>query len=85
MSRHPEGKHRYNEATIKLKDHTKRIKEETLQTYLQSSTATADTDYSLWKATKRLKQLTQRIPPISKVDQTWPKVIKKKRTILQDT
>jgi hypothetical protein len=30
----------------------------------------AYTDCSLWKATKRLKQPTQRIPPIRRVDQT---------------
>jgi hypothetical protein len=57
MSRHPEDKRRYNEATRKLKDHMKRIKEETFQRYLQSLT-TADTDYSLWETTKRFKQLT---------------------------
>jgi hypothetical protein len=44
---------RYNEATRKLKDQIKRVKEETFQTHLQGLTATADTDYSFWKATKR--------------------------------
>jgi hypothetical protein len=58
MSRHPEDKRRYNEEARKLKDQIKRIKEETFQTYLQGLTATADTDYSLWKATKRSKQPT---------------------------
>jgi hypothetical protein len=56
----------------------RRIKEETFQTYLQSLTATDDTDYSLWKATKRLKQPTQRIPPIRKTDQTWARNAKEK-------
>jgi hypothetical protein len=28
-------------------------------------------DHSLWKATKQLKQPTQRIPPIRSADQTW--------------
>jgi hypothetical protein len=46
------------------------VKEETFQTHLQSLT-TADTDYSLWKATKLLKQQTQRIPPIRRAYQTW--------------
>jgi hypothetical protein len=49
--RHPEDKRRYNEATRNVKDHMKRMKEETFQTYLQSLTATADTDLSLWKIT----------------------------------
>jgi hypothetical protein len=86
MSRHPEDKRRYNEAARKSKDQIKRIKEETFQTYLQGLTVTADTDYSLWKATKRLKQPTQRIPPIRNVDlRPGPEVIKKKRTLLQDS
>jgi hypothetical protein len=70
MSRHPEGKQRYNEATRKLKDHIKRIKEKIFQTYLQCLTMKADTEYSFWKATKRLKQPTQCISPIRKADQT---------------
>jgi hypothetical protein len=54
MSRHPEDKLGYNEATSKVEDHIKGVKEETFQTYLQNLT-TADTDYSLWKVTRRLK------------------------------
>jgi hypothetical protein len=78
MSRHPEDKRRYNEVARKLKDRIKRIKEETFQTYLQVTlTVTADTDYSLWKATKRLK-LPQRIPPIRNADQTWARSDKEK-------
>jgi uncharacterized protein YlxW (UPF0749 family) len=52
MSRHPEDKRRYNKAARKLKYQVKTIEEEIFQTHLQSSTATADTNYSLWKATK---------------------------------
>jgi predicted esterase YcpF (UPF0227 family) len=50
MSQHPEDILKYKEAARKLEDQIKRIKEETFQTHLQSLTATADTDYSLWKA-----------------------------------
>jgi hypothetical protein len=39
---------------------------------------TDDTDYSLWKATKGLKQPTQRIPPVRKTDQTWARSDKEK-------
>jgi hypothetical protein len=73
MSRHPGNKHRYNEATKILKDHIK-MEEETFQTHLQSLTATAaDTDCSLWKTTKRLKQLTQRIHQSEKGPHLGPK------------
>jgi hypothetical protein len=49
-----------------LKVGAQRIKEKTFQTYLKSLTATDDTDYSLWKATKTLKPPTQQFPPIRK-------------------
>jgi hypothetical protein len=51
MGRHPKDQRRCNEATRKLKDPIKRIKEEIFQTYLQSLTATEDTDYSPWETT----------------------------------
>jgi hypothetical protein len=68
----------YTEVARKLKDQIKRIKEETFQTHIQSLTATADTNYSLWKATRLLKQPTQRIPPIRNADQTWVRSDKEK-------
>jgi hypothetical protein len=77
MSRHPEDKRRYNEAARNLKDQIKRIKEGTFHTHLQSLTATAD-NYSLWIASKRLKQPTQRIPPIRNADHTWARSDKEK-------
>jgi hypothetical protein len=52
MRRHSEDKRRYNEASRKLKYQIKGIKEGTFQAHIQSLTATADTDYSFWKATK---------------------------------
>jgi hypothetical protein len=66
-----EDQRRHNEAARNLKDQIKKIKEETFQTHLQSLTATADTDYSLWKATKQLQQPTQRIPQFRNEGQTW--------------
>jgi hypothetical protein len=78
MSRHPEDKRRYNEAARTLTFRIKRFKEQTFQTYLHGLTATSDTDYSIWKATKRLKKPTQRIPPIRNDDQTWTRSDKEK-------
>jgi hypothetical protein len=83
MSRHPENKRRYNEATRKLKVQTK-IKKRNISDIPSSLTATADTDYSFWKATRRLKQPTQHFPPIGKADETWTHS-DKKRTLLQNT
>jgi DNA-binding FrmR family transcriptional regulator len=78
MSQHPEDKRRYNEAIRKLKGQINGMKEETFQIHLQSLTATSDTDCSLWKAAKRLKQPTQRIPPIRNAYQTWARSDKEK-------
>jgi hypothetical protein len=71
MSRNPEDKRTYNEATRNLKDQIKIIKGETFQTHLHSLIATTDTDYSLWNGTKRLQQLTQRILPVRNANETW--------------
>jgi hypothetical protein len=68
MSRHTEDRRRHNVAARKLEDQIKRIEEDTFQTHLQSLTATADRDCSLWKATKRLKQRRKRILPIGNAD-----------------
>jgi hypothetical protein len=54
------------------------MKEGIFQTHLQRLRATVGTDYSLWKATKRLKQPTQRILPIRCADQIWGRSDKEK-------
>jgi hypothetical protein len=56
----------------------RKIRVETFQTYFQRLTASEATDYSLWKATKRLKQRTQRIPLVGKTDETWVRNDKEK-------
>jgi hypothetical protein len=54
-----------------IKKTNKKDQKRAFQAHLQNVIATTDTDYSLWKATKRLKQLTRGIPPIGNVDQAW--------------
>jgi hypothetical protein len=44
--------------------------EETFQTHFQGLTPVVETNYSLWKATKQLKQQTQHILSIRNADQT---------------
>jgi len=38
---------------------------------LSNLTATKDTDYSLWKATKQMKKPRAHVPPIRKEDGSW--------------
>lgn len=71
--RYPEEKRRYNNACRELKKLISDYKNEAFARYLEGLTATEATDYSLWKATKRLKQPQQTIPPIRRNDGSWAK------------
>jgi hypothetical protein len=42
-----------------------------IQTFLQGLTPTESTDYSLWKATKRIKQVKKPSPPLRTSQATW--------------
>lgn len=68
---HPHDKTRYNQCSRRLKEMIKNYKEETLQEYLYGLSPTADTDYSLWKATRNLEKSCQAFPPVKKSDGTW--------------
>lgn len=50
--RNPQDKHRFNAATRDLKNMIEKLKNDTFQEYLQGLSATDDTDYSVWKATR---------------------------------
>lgn len=63
-TRYPADKANLNKATTNLKEALKDLKSVQLEKYLQSLTATEATNYSLWKATKKLNQPTSHIPPI---------------------
>ena len=46
-------------------------KNNSIQNYLQNLTANEATEYSLWKATKKLKRQQKHIPPIRKSNGDW--------------
>jgi hypothetical protein len=54
--RSPQDKAKPNKAATELKQLLLDYKQQTVQTYLESLTATEATDYSLWKATKRFQR-----------------------------
>lgn len=72
-TRHPDDRRRYNRAARQLKESVRRLKNKSFTEYLQNLSPSADTNYSLWKATKHLKQPRDQIPPIRKSDGTWAK------------
>lgn len=50
---------------------TQKEQNQGIQEYLESLTPTEATEYSLWKATRRLKRPLQHNPPIKNEDNTW--------------
>ena len=48
------------------------------QNFLKGLSPTENTDYSLWKATKSLKQPTKPIPPLRRPNNTWARSDKEK-------
>lgn len=72
-TRFPYDKTQLNSITAKLKQLLNSDKNQGIQTYLKNLNATAATDYSLWKATKKLKRPILIQSPIRKKDNTWAK------------
>jgi hypothetical protein len=44
---------------------------DSIQTFLQGLTPRNSTDYSLWKVTKKIKQITKSSPPLRTPQGTW--------------
>jgi hypothetical protein len=69
--RTPECKRLLNAATQDLKQLLNRNKNDCIQTFLQGLQPTEYTDYSLWKATKKIKHVTKPSPPLRTLLGTW--------------
>ena len=74
----PNDKTNLNNATKKLKELLHSHKNKAIQSFLESLTPTETTDYSLWKATKKIKHPQISIPPIRKTDGNWARTNKEK-------
>jgi hypothetical protein len=53
-------------------------KQRSIEAYLREISDDSSTEYSLWKATKRLKRPTINIPPVRKQDRAWARNNKEK-------
>lgn len=71
QTRAPTDKTALNNATQQLKREIQRIRNESIGDYLRELTNDNKTDYSLWKATKRLKRPVLHNPPIRNTDGSW--------------
>jgi hypothetical protein len=71
---------RYNKLAKELKNLLHNLKNEGIQNYLKGLKPTEATDYSLWKATRRINQPQQQIPPVRVNHSTWARTDKPKTT-----
>jgi hypothetical protein len=69
----PQDKANLNKATYELKTLLNTHKQQAIQTYLESLSPTEASDYSLWKATKRLQRPQTLIPPLRTPGGEWAK------------
>lgn len=77
-SRNYMDKANFNRAAQNLKRSLYNLKNQWFKDYTESLSASAATDYSLWKATKRIKRPTQPVPPLRKQNGIWAKSDKEK-------
>ena len=68
QTRDPKDKTVQNRRTTNLKREIQKWKEESVQYYLVNLTNEKETEFSLWKATKKLKRPLSQIPPIKKTN-----------------
>lgn len=84
QSRDPADKNILNNLTQQLSREIKRFKDNSLKNYLSNLTAGKETQYSLWKATKKLKNTIAHSAPIKKADGSWAKSNKEKAEIFAE-
>lgn len=71
LTRSAKDKTKFNKTTKELKILLHNEKNLAIQKCLENLTATVATDYSLWKATRIIKQPQQSIPPIRLSNGNW--------------
>jgi 2-phospho-L-lactate guanylyltransferase (CobY/MobA/RfbA family) len=64
ITRAPQDKTKFNRVIAQLKRILHAHKNDAIQHYLQQLSTTETSDYSLWKATRKIKQQELRNPPI---------------------
>jgi hypothetical protein len=83
-TRSPQDKAIFNKATHELKLLLNNLKQQAIQSYLESLTATEATEYSICKATKRLNRPQTHIPPLRTAAGGWAKSDTQKAHVLAD-
>lgn len=78
QTRSPHDKAKLNKAVKEVKKILEEERNTATNRHLQGLSATIDTDYSLWKATKNIKQPQQRNPPLRLENGEWARTNKEK-------
>ena len=81
ITRDPRIKTELNRITQNLRRIVQEIKQQSIEAYLQELTDDASTDYSLFKATKRIKRPIVQVRPVRKQDRTWARNNKEKADV----
>lgn len=84
QSRDPADKTILNNKSQHLKREIQKLKEESIRTYLHELSAYEETDYSLWKATKKIKRPMTAIPPIRNNNGPWARDNKQKAELFAE-
>ena len=78
ITRAPEAKLIYNKHAKELKHLLHTHKNAGIQQYLENLTPQKDTNYSLWKTTRKLKQPQHHTPPLRLQNNTWARTDEQK-------
>ena len=70
-SRTRENKNKLNYLAQQLKKEIQKFKNESMENYLSELTDEKNTEYSLWKATKRFNRPSRQTPPLREENGTW--------------
>lgn len=84
QSRDPADKNILNNLTQQLRRDIKWFKENSLKNYISNLSAEKESNYSLWKATKKGKNTVAHRAPIKKTDGSWAKSNKEKAEIFAE-
>jgi hypothetical protein len=77
-TRNAADKTKLNNLTQQLKREIINLKQSSIKCYLRELTNERSTDYSLWRATRKLKKPITYIPPLRKTNGNWAKSAKEK-------
>lgn len=84
QTRDPADKNVLNRFGQKIKRMIGELKEKSFENYMNTLSPLEETNYSLWKATKKFKRPIIHVPPLKNKDGNWAKTNKEKTELFAD-